>query len=89
MNTHDSCGVFIHGILTIARMSLIRRTDLDHFSPRGRHDVGDAERPPNFDQFASGDNHFLAGRQRIQSQNDASRVIVHDDGILGTCDEFQ
>ena len=48
---------------------------------RLRHDIRDAERTADLDQFAARDDHFAAFGQGVERQQNCGGIVVHDDGV--------
>ena len=77
MNPKQQGSIWPDGISKILNARFVGRP---HFAQNGsaaRHDIRYAKRPADFDQFASRNNDFSAGSQRIQNQENRCRVVVY------------
>ena len=67
------------GGLVVGQARPVRRADLAQPRPRGGQDVRHAERAPDLDQLAAGDDDLPAAARGAQAQHDRRGVVVHDD----------
>ena len=72
------------GALVVGDAGSVGRSDLDEPGAGPREHLGDAEAVADLDQLAARDEHVAALRERGQREQDCGRVVVHDEGRLGT-----
>ena len=70
-------------------MGAVGGADLAQHRPGAGHDLRDAERAADLDQFAAGDRHLAPERQRVQDQQHRRGVVVDHGGRLGAGDLAQ
>ena len=89
MDAHDDRDVVAH-LGVVAGTRLVRRTDVDKSGTRLLDHLGDAKTPSDFDALPPrhGDAPAVTG-ERGGDEHDGRRIVVHDDGILGTDEDPQ
>ena len=70
-------------------MGAVGGADLAQHRAGAGHDLGDAERAADLDQFAARDRHLAPERQRVQHQQHRRGIVVDDGGRLGAGDLAQ
>ncbi len=75
---HQQRAARAERFLVVAQMRAVGGADLDQFRPGARHDVGNAERAADLDQFAARHDHFAARRERGEHQQHRRRIVVDD-----------
>ena len=91
MDLHQQRGSRADGFVVILQMRAVRRADFAQPGARAAHDVGNAKRAADLDEFAARHDHFLLRRQRRQHEQHRRRVVVDDGGGFGAgefADEF-
>ena len=83
MDLHQQRGSRADGFVVILQMRAVRRADFAQPGARAAHDVGNAKRAADLDQFAARHDHFLLRRQRGQREQHRGRVVVDDGGGFG------
>ena len=79
MHPQQQTRAFVYGAFVVGNARAIRGTHLAQNRPRLRHHVRNAERAPDFDQFPARDDHLSSLGERIEREQNRSRVIVHHD----------
>ncbi len=64
-------------------MGAIRRAHLDQLDARALHDLGDAKRASNLDQFTPGNHHLSTLGERVERQHQGGGVVIAYIGGLG------
>src|SRR5690242_15539636 len=65
-------------------MRPVSGADLQELCTRASHDLRQAERTTDLDQFAARDDDLPAPRQRVEYEQQGCRVVVDNRRILGT-----
>ena len=78
MDSQKQPGFFVDGLLVVSDAGAIRSPDFAQPRVRLPHDVGDAERSADLDQFAARDDDLAALAQSIQSQQHGRSVVIND-----------
>ncbi len=83
VNLQNEPGLRANGCGVILLVCAVGGADLDQPGPCPRHDLRQAERAADLDQFAAGDDRLAAPGERIEHQQHGGRIIVDDGRILG------
>ncbi|MNH02196.1 hypothetical protein D3C79_614280 [compost metagenome] len=83
MHPHQQAAARADGRFIVAGMGAVGGTDLMQFDPGAGHDVRNAKGAANLDQFATGDDAFLARPQTVQRQQYGCRIVVDHRDRLG------
>ena len=67
-------------------MGLVCRADFHHLRAAGRHDIGQPERPSDFNQLPARNDHLAPLGQRAQCDHRGGGIVVDDRGRLGSCE---
>jgi hypothetical protein len=84
MHFHQHRRALTDGLDIVLQMRAIRRADLAQLRARAAHDVGNAERPADLDEFAARNDDLLPERERGQRQQHSRRIVVDHGGGLRT-----
>ncbi|MNN12429.1 hypothetical protein D3C81_1254210 [compost metagenome] len=76
VHPHDQTAARADGGLVVAGMGAVGGAHLDQLHPGAGHDVGNAEGAADFNQFAPGNNPFLARAQAVEGQQYRSGIVV-------------
>jgi len=76
VHPHDQTAARADGGLVVTGVGAVGGADFNELHPGAGHDVGNAKRPADFDQFAPGDDAFLACAQTVEGQQHGGGIVV-------------
>ena len=80
MHAQQQAGSFSDGIFVVGDASAIGCSHFPQDGIRFRHDIRDAKRSSDFNQFTSGNNYLAVFCQRIECKQDRGGIVVDYDG---------
>ena len=85
MHLHDQRGCRIDSASIVLEMRPVGGADLDQPRSRPRHDLRHPEGAADLDQLTARNDGCAVRGQRIEHQEHCGRIVVDDDGVLGSC----
>ena len=79
MHAQQQARAVVDGVAVVVDVRAVGGADFAQRGAGARHDVGDAEAVADLDQFAARDDHFAAGREFVERQEDGGGVVVDGD----------